>query len=49
MTGRARPSGIDAVVDAHAAQAPRAVVFTTDPSDLRLLLDGQPHVVVDSP
>ena len=47
--GRARLSGIDAVVAAHAAQAPRAVVFTTDPSDLRLLLDGQPHVAVDSP
>ena len=39
--GRRVPSGIDAIVAAHAAVAGTAVVFTTNPTDLRRLL-GQP-------
>lgn len=42
------PSGIDALVAAHAAEARRAVVFTTDPSDLQALLANEPRAVVRS-
>ena len=44
--GRESPSGIDALVAAHAAEATRAVVFTTDPSDLRALLTDHTRAVV---
>lgn len=37
------PSGIDAVVAAHAAEATRAVVLTTDAPDLEALLMNQPR------
>ena len=43
------PSGIDAIVAAHAADAGTAVVFTTDPSDLRRLLADFPRIRVDRP
>lgn len=42
------PSGIDAIVAAHAAAADDAVVFTSDPSDLRRLLADHPHIRVES-
>jgi hypothetical protein len=35
------------MVAAHAAAAVRSVVFTSDPGDLRRLLDGHPSVVVE--
>ncbi len=44
---RPLPSGIDAIVAAHAADAERAVVLTTDPRDLERLLVDLPHVVVE--
>ena len=46
---RRTPTGIDAIVAAHAADADKAVVFTTDPSDLRRLLADCTWVTVDKP
>jgi predicted nucleic acid-binding protein len=46
---RRTPSGIDAIVAAHAAHASEAVVFTSDPSDLRRLLVDCPWVTVERP
>jgi len=46
---RRTPSGIDAIVAAHAADASEAVVFTSDPSDLRRLLVDCPWVTVERP
>ncbi len=48
-TGSRIPSGIDAIVAAHAADAGAAVVFTTDPADLRRLLGDYPRVRVEKP
>ena len=47
--GRRAPSGIDAIVAAHAADAGQGVVFTTDPGDLRRLLAERPRVRVERP
>lgn len=47
--GRRPPSGIDAIVAAHAADAGAGVVFTTDPGDLRRLLDTHPRIRVERP
>lgn len=47
--GRRVPSGIDAIVAAHAALAGTGILFTTDPSDLRRLLANHPSVDVDEP
>ncbi len=47
--GRRLPSGIDAVVAAHAVRAGRGVVFTTDPGDLRRLLVDHPSLLVARP
>jgi predicted nucleic acid-binding protein len=47
--GRRPPSGIDAIVAAHAADAGAGVVFTTDPGDLRRLLTSSPRVRVERP
>jgi len=44
--GRRVPSGIDAIVAAHAVGAGRGVVLTTDPVDLRRLLADHPSVAV---
>ncbi len=46
---RRPPSGIDAIVAAHAADEGAGVVFTTDPGDLRRLLDGHPRIRVEKP
>lgn len=46
---RRKPTGIDAIVAAHAADAHEAVVFTTDPSDLRRLLVDCAWVRVSKP
>ncbi len=46
---RRMPTGIDAIVAAHAADADGSVVFTTDPSDLRRLLVDCQWVRVDKP
>lgn len=46
---RRLPSGIDAIVAAHAAVAGAGVVFTTDLSDLRRLLSGTPRVTIKKP
>lgn len=46
---RRPPSGIDAIVAAHAADAGSGVVFTTDPGDLRRLLVASPRVRVERP
>lgn len=43
------PSGIDAIVAAHAADAGAGVVFTTDPVDLRRLLADFPQIAVERP
>lgn len=43
------PSGIDAIVAAHAVDVGRAVVFTTDTTDLRRLLVGHPRIAVEKP
>jgi hypothetical protein len=43
------PSGIDAIVAAHAADAGSGVVFSTDPSDLRRLLAEFPRLGVEKP
>jgi predicted nucleic acid-binding protein len=47
--GRRPPSGIDAIVAAHAADAGAGVVFTTDPGDLRRLLSASPGIRVERP
>lgn len=47
--GRTTPSGIDAILAAHAAEVGVGVVFTTDPSDLRQLLAGHPQIRVEKP
>ena len=47
--GRSSPSGIDAIVAAHAVHAGRGVVFTTDVRDLQRLLAGSPDVAVERP
>jgi hypothetical protein len=46
---RRMPTGIDAIVAAHAADAQESVVFTSDPSDLHRLLVGCPWVGVEKP
>jgi predicted nucleic acid-binding protein len=46
---RRTPSGIDAIVAAHAADASEAVVFTSDQSDLRRLLADCHWVTVEKP
>jgi predicted nucleic acid-binding protein len=46
---RRNPGGIDAIVAAHAADGGTAVVFTTDPSDMRRLLAAFPRIRVDKP
>lgn len=46
---RRPPSGIDAIVAAHAADAGEGVVFTTDPKDLRRLLVDYPKLRVEKP
>jgi predicted nucleic acid-binding protein len=43
------PSGIDAIVAAHAVDVGRAVVFTTDTTDLRRLLVEYPRIAVEKP
>jgi predicted nucleic acid-binding protein len=43
------PSGIDAIVAAHAADAGTGVVFTADASDLRRLLTDSPRIRVTKP
>lgn len=43
------PSGIDAIVAAHAAEAGVGAVFTTDPKDLRRLLLDFPRITVERP
>ena len=43
------PSGIDAIVAAHAVDVGRAVVFTTDTTDLRRLLAEYPRIAVEKP
>jgi hypothetical protein len=48
-SARRLPSGIDAIVAAHAVEAGNAVVFTTDPADLRRLLVGHRHIRVERP
>jgi hypothetical protein len=46
---RRMPSGIDAIVAAHAVDASRAVVFTTATTDLRRLLVEYPRIAVEKP
>ncbi len=43
------PSGIDAIVAAHAADAGTGVVFSSDPTDLDRLLSEFPRITVDRP
>lgn len=43
------PSGIDAIVAAHAVDADAEAVFTTDPDDLQWLLAGHPRIRVEKP
>ena len=47
--GRRHPSGIDAIVAAHALDANKSVIFTTDVQDMRLLLDGHASVRIEAP
>ena len=47
--GRRAPSGIDAIVAAHAADGGAGVVFTSDPGDLRRLLAASPRVRIERP
>jgi hypothetical protein len=47
--GRRVPSGIDAIVAAHATDAGAGVVFTTDPADIRRLLAPTPRIRVERP
>jgi len=46
---RKAPSGIDAIVAAHAAESGRGVVFTTDLPDLERLLSDTPSITVQKP
>jgi predicted nucleic acid-binding protein len=46
---RRLPSGIDAIVAAHAVDAGTAVVFTTDTIGLRRLLADYPRIAVERP
>jgi predicted nucleic acid-binding protein len=46
---RPMPSGIDAIVAAHAVDVGRAVVFTTNTTDLRRLLVDHPQLAVEKP
>jgi len=46
---RRAPSGIDAIVAAHASESETSVVFTTDPADLRRLLVDFPRIIIDKP
>jgi predicted nucleic acid-binding protein len=46
---RGTPSGIDAIVAAHAVHAGKGVVFTTDVHDLRRLLARTPDIEVERP
>ncbi len=48
-TVRRIPSGIDAIVAAHAADAGSGVVFSTDAVDLRRLLTDYPRIKVEAP
>ena len=43
------PSGIAAIVAAHASDCERSVVFTTDPTELRRLLADSPRIIIDRP
>ena len=43
------PSGIDAIVAAHAVEAEPSAVFTTDPTDLRRLLTEFPRIRIEKP
>ena len=43
------PSGIDAIVAAHAVDVGRAVVFITETTDLRRLLVDYPQIAVEKP
>jgi len=43
------PSGIDAIVAAHAADVGAGVVFSTDPTDLRRLLVDFPRIKIEKP
>ncbi len=43
------PSGIDAIVAAHASEAGSGVVFSTDAVDLRRLLTDYPRIKVETP
>jgi len=43
------PSGIDAIVAAHAADIGTGVIFSTDPTDLRRLLTDFPLIKVEKP
>lgn len=49
IAARRSPSGIDAIVAAHAADARSGVAFTTDPGDLRRLLADHPRIQVEKP
>lgn len=49
VASRRVPSAIDAIVAAHAVDAGNAVVFTTDPSDLRRLLADHSAIRVERP
>jgi len=46
---RRLPSGIDAIVAAHAAESGTGVVFTADLADLRRLLADTPGVRIEKP
>jgi predicted nucleic acid-binding protein len=46
---RGVPSGIDAIVAAHAVDVGLGVVFTTDTGDLRRLLADYPRIAVEKP
>ncbi len=48
-SARRPPSAIDAIVAAHACDATRGVIFTSDPTDLGLLLTEQPRIRVETP
>lgn len=43
---RRRPSGIDAIVAAHAASFDSSIILTTDPRDLGKLADYLPNVTI---
>jgi hypothetical protein len=46
---RRTPSGVDAIVAAHAVDAAAELLFTTDPADLRRLLIDHPKIRVEKP